>query len=110
MLPVRATPHQEMGRICVKKDKMADGSPRRLCVLLPPQWGRYLREGDRSFQVVWQTEMEVELERTTKKLRVVIAPISTPNDYLDTVVDDVVSLRWSKKNALPRGPLGKAST
>ena len=75
---------------------MADGSPRRLCVLLQPQWGRYLREGDRSFQVVWQTEMEVELKRTTKKLLGVIAPISTPNDYLDTVVDDVVSLRWSK--------------
>ena len=30
--------------------------------------------------------------------------ISTPNDYLDTVVDDVVSQRWSKKNALPRSP------
>ena len=39
-----------------------------------------------------------------KKLRGVIAPISTPNDYLDTVVDDVVSQRWSKKNALPRSP------
>ena len=44
-----------------------------------------------------------------KKLRVVIAPIFTPNDYLDTVVDDIVSLRWSKKNA-SHGPLGKAST
>ena len=30
-----------------------------------------------------------------KKLRGVIAPTSTPNDYLDTVVDDVVSLRGS---------------
>ena len=39
-----------------------------------------------------------------KKLRGVIAPTSTPNDYLDTVVDDVVSQRWSKKNALPRSP------
>ena len=39
------------------------------------------------------------------KLRgVIFPPISTPNDYLDTVVDDVVSLRWSKKNALPRSP------
>ena len=60
--------------------------------------------GGRSFQVVWQTEMEVESERTKKKLRGVMAPISTPNDYLDTVVDDVVSQRWSKKNALPRSP------
>ena len=33
-----------------------------------------------------------------KKLRgVIFPPISTPNDYLDTVVDDVVSPRWSKK-------------
>ena len=44
-----------------------------------------------------------------KKLREVIAPISTPNDYLDTVVDDIVSLRWSQKNA-SHGLLGKAST
>ena len=44
-----------------------------------------------------------------KKLRGVIAPISTPNDYLDTVVDDVVSPSWSQKNA-SHGPLGKAST
>ena len=77
-------------------------------VLLLPQWGRYLRGGDQSFHVVWQTEMEVELERTKKKLRGVIAPIPTPNDYLDTVVDDVVSLRWSK-NMSSHGPLGKAS-
>ena len=57
-----------MGRICVKtrQNGGADGSPRRLCVLLPPQWSRYLRGGDRLFQVVWQTEIEVELERTKK--------------------------------------------
>ena len=42
------------------------------------------------------------------KLRGVIFPsISTPNDYLDTVVDDVVSLRWSKKKCLPTVPLEK---
>ena len=39
-----------------------------------------------------------------KKLRGVIAPMSTPNEYLDTVVDDVVSSSWSQKNALPRSP------
>ena len=44
-----------------------------------------------------------------KKMRGVIAPISTPNDYLDTVVDDIVNLRWGKKNA-SHGPLGKVST
>ena len=44
-----------------------------------------------------------------KKLRGIISPLSAPSDYLDTVVDDIVSLRWGKKNA-SHGPLGKAST
>ena len=39
-----------------------------------------------------------------KKIAWSYCPSSTPNDYLDTVVDDVVSQRWSKKNALPRSP------
>ena len=43
-----------------------------------------------------------------KQLHGVIAPIATPSDYLDIVVDelvdDVVSLRGSLKNALPRSP------
>ena len=63
--------------------------------------------GGRSFHFVWQTEMEVESERTKKKLRGVIAPISMPNDYLDTVVDDVVSQRWSKKKCSPTVPSEK---
>ena len=42
-----------------------------------------------------------------KKLRGVIAPISTTNDYLDTVVDDVVSQRWSKKKCSPTVPSEK---
>ena len=91
-----------MGRICVKKWGMN----------LPEGFASYsllngadiCGEGTESFQVVWQTEIEVELERTKKKLRGVIAPISTPNDYLDTVVDDVVSPSWSQKNAFPRSP------
>ena len=54
--------------------------------------------------------MEVESERTKKKLRGVIAPVSTPNDYLDTVVDDVVShASAGAKKMLSHGPLGKAS-
>ena len=27
-------------------------------------WGRFLRGGDASFQVVWRTDLEVDLERT----------------------------------------------
>ena len=43
-----------------KKDKMTNGTPRRD---LPPQ-GRVSREGDGSFQVVWRTSLDVDLERT----------------------------------------------
>ena len=33
------------------------------CSCLFP-WGRFLRGGDASFQVVWRTDLEVDLERT----------------------------------------------
>ena len=35
-LPVRATPNQEISSIYVQEDKMADGTPRRLCVSHSP--------------------------------------------------------------------------
>ena len=42
----------------------------------------------------------------TKLLRGVFGPISMPNDYLNTVFDDVVSLCGScRNNALPRSPI-----
>ena len=34
-----------------------------LCVPLLLQWGLFLRGGDGSFQVVWQTDVEVDLEQ-----------------------------------------------
>ena len=44
----------------------------------------------------------------TKLLRGVIGPISTPNDYLYTEVDEVVGLRGSSRGkALPRSPREK---
>ena len=44
----------------------------------------------------------------TKLLCGVIGPISTPNDYLNTVFDDGVRLRGScRNNALPRSPREK---
>ena len=46
-----------------KKDQMADGISRKLFMSLFP-WGRFLRGGDASFQVVWRTDLEVDLERT----------------------------------------------
>ena len=44
-----------------------------------------------SFQVVWRTDLKVDLNNT-KLLRGVISPISTRNNYLNTVFDEVVSL------------------
>ena len=47
-------------------------------------------------------------ETNTKLLRGVIRPISTPNDYLNTVFDDVVSLcRSCRNNVPPRSPREK---
>ena len=65
MLPVRATPNQEMGNV---KKRQTSGriSQKALRVLLLPQWGRLLWGGHRSFQVFWRTEMEVELDPTKK--------------------------------------------
>ena len=63
--------------------------------------------GDGLFQVVWGTDLEVHLERT-KLLGGVIGSISRPNDYLNTVFDDVVSLPGNcENNALSRSPREK---
>jgi len=87
-----------------KKDKMTDGFPRRLCAFYSRLngadiWGKgtghFRSSGEQKWKLNWSEQ---------KKLRGVIAPISTPNDYLDTVVDDVVSLRWSIKKCTPTVP------
>ena len=71
------------------------------------QWDRFLEVGGGLFQVVWGTDLQVHLERT-KLLRGVIGSISRPNDYLNTVFDDVVSLPGScENNALSRSPREK---
>ena len=75
-----------------KKDKVADGTPRRaLYVPFPLLWGRFLWGGEESFKVVWRTSSGV------------IGPISTSNDYLNTIFVKLVSLWGSFRNhALPR--------
>ena len=57
--------------------------------------------GVKSLQV--RTDLEVDLKRTQSYcMEYVIGPISTLNDYLNTVFDDVVSLcRSCRNNALP---------
>ena len=46
----------------------------------------------------------------TKLLHGVMGPISTPNDYLNTVFDDAVSLHESCKTMPSHGSTGKVST
>ena len=46
----------------------------------------------------------------TKLLHGVMGPISTPNDYLNTVFDDAVSLHGSCKTMPSHGSTGKVST
>ena len=63
-LPVRATLNQEIPLVHVeKRPNGRNGISRKLSMSLFP-WGRFLRGGDASFQVVWRTDLEVDLERT----------------------------------------------
>ena len=59
-----------------------------------------MRRGDESFLVLWRT-----VETNTNLLRGVIGPISTRNDYLNTVFNDVVSLRGAAFARPPREKL-----
>ena len=77
-----------------KKEKCGQSSQKALRVPSPLQWGRFLRGG--------------KFGTNTKLLRAVTGPISTRNDYLNTVFDDVVSLRGSCRNKRPsHDPHGK---
>ena len=99
-LPARATLNQEMSRVYVIKDKMGGRSSQKaLRVLSPLPWDRFLRRGDESFLVFWRT-----VETSTNLLRGVIGLISTRNDYPNTVLDDVLSLRGSCTYTVPPTP------
>ena len=66
---------------------------------IPASMRPILRRGDESFLVLWRT-----VETNTNLLRGVIGSISTWNEYLNTVFNDVVSLRGA---ALARSPREK---
>ena len=67
-LPVRATPNQKrsniLSEVCQKRQNGGRNSQKALRVPFPFQWGRFLRGGDGSFQVVGRTHLEVDLEQT----------------------------------------------
>ena len=102
MLSVRATPNQEM---CNVKKRQNSGliSPEGFACPTPSMGPIIAGRG----LVILGLLAHRNGSRTgneQKQLHGVIAPIATPSDYLDIVVDDVVSLRGSLKNALPRSP------
>ena len=47
-----------------KRQKGGRNSQKALRCPIPLQWGRFLWRGDGSFQVIWRTDLEVDLERT----------------------------------------------
>ena len=83
--PVRATPNHKMeaASSVQQKDNMTDRTPRRLCVSHSSSMGPISARGDRSFQVRFGSLFGTN----TKLLREVIKPISTPNDYVNTVFE-----------------------
>ena len=83
-----------------KKNKKADGSPRR----------RYVSHSlfNRADSCGERTGISSRFGTSTKLFRGVIGPISTPNDSLNAVFDDIISLCGScRNNALPRSPREK---
>ena len=89
--------------ICVaKRQNGGRNSQKALHVPFLLQWGRFLQGGVKSLQV--RTDLEADLKRTQNYcMEYVIGPISTLNDYPNTVFNDIVSLcRSCRNNALPQ--------
>ena len=95
-----------------KKDEMVDNAPRRLCKYHPHLNGAdFCGEGT----IIVISGLLVDrfgswFGMNKKLLHGVMCPISTPNDYLNTVFDDAVSLHGSCKTMLSHGSTGKMST
>ena len=88
--------------------KMADRNPRRLCMSYSPFNGTDFVGRGRVILGHLANRFGGEFGMNTKLLHEVIDPISVPNDYLNTVFDDVVSLCGScRKKCPPMGPTGK---
>ena len=105
--PIKKMRSNILSEVCQKRQNGGRNSQKALRVPFPLQWGRFLRKGDGSFEVVGRTHLPGSPFGTnTKLLRGVFGLISMPNDYLNTVFDDVVSLWGSRRNnALPRSPI-----
>ena len=111
-LPVRATPNQEISSICVQEDKMADGTPRRLCVSHSPLNGAdFCGEGTGHFRSSGELTRK-SIWNEHKIIAWSLGPMKTANNYLNTVFVDVVSLCLQdlQKQCPPTVPTRKALT
>ena len=96
-----------------KKDKMANGTPRGFCVSHHPPpppllWGRFLQGGDGLPQVVWRTDLEVDLTRTQNYCEELLALYLRRTIIEIQYLDEVVNQRGScRNNALPQSPQEK---
>ena len=68
-LPVRATVNQEYPSIYVEERQNGERNSQSVLRIPPPPsppllWGRFLQGGDGLSQVVWRTDLEVDLTRT----------------------------------------------
>ena len=91
-----------------KRNKKADGSPRR-CYVSHSLFNRadFCGEGT-GISGCLTNRFGSRFGTSTKLFRGVIGPISTPNDSLNAVFDDIISLCGScRNNALPRSPREK---
>ena len=95
-----------------KKDKMLDGAPRRLCKYHPSLKFMGLIFVGRGWVIsgLLADGFGSWFGMNTKLLHGVMGPISIPNDYLNTVFDDAVSLYGSCKTMPSHGSTGKVST
>ena len=85
-----------------KKTKWRTDLPLGFACLINPSKGPIIARRGR----VISSRLANRFGRNTKLLCGVIGPISTPNNYLNTVFDDVVRLRGScRNNVLPREKL-----
>ena len=98
---MKSTPNRKMedASSVQQKDKMAEGNRRGLWVSHASLNGADFAGRGRSFQVVWRTDLKVDLERT-QNCEWSFWPISKPNDYPNLVFNDVISLCGSCRNSL----------
>ena len=112
-LPVRATFNQEYPSIYVEERQNGERNSQRVLRIPPPPsppllWGRFLQGGDGFSQVVWRTDLEVDLTRTQNYCEELLARYLRRTIIEIQYLDEVVNQRGScRNNALPQSPQEK---